>query len=146
MPVTNNSILIHKPIAAVFEYATTPGNWPKYHPNSLGVSGVTDRPVLVGDVTREHALLMGREGEGAWRVVGRDAPHMVKWTISNPGFKASLLYAFERKPGGTQFTRILAYNTPDLPDAVRARFEQFMADESEKAVQNLKRVLEEPAV
>lgn len=142
MPVTSNSILIHKPIATVFEYATTPGNWPQYHPNSLGVSGVTDRSVLVGDVTREHAILMGRAGEGDWRVVGRDAPHMVMWTISNPGFKASLLYAFERKPSGTQFTRILSYDTPDLPEATKAKFEQFMSDESEKAVQNLKKVLE----
>ena len=143
MSVTNNSILIHKPIVTVFNYATTPGNWPKYHPNSLGVSGVTDRSVLVGDVTREHAMLMGREGEGDWRVVGRDAPHMVQWTINNPGFKATLLYSFECKSGGTQFTRILSYQTPDLPDAVKTKFEQFMADESEKAVQNLKRVLED---
>jgi hypothetical protein len=142
MSRTSNSVFINRPILAVFEFATTPANWPRYHPNSLGVSGVTARPVRVGDVTREHARLMGRDGEGDWKVIGHDGPHQVMWTIDNPGFKATLTYAFERQDGGTQFTRILAYQTPELPEAAQAAFERFMAEESEKAVQNMKRVME----
>jgi uncharacterized protein YndB with AHSA1/START domain len=105
MSVTTNSILIDGPAEDVFTYATTPKHWPLYHPNSLGVSGVTDRPVQVGDVTRERASLMGHEGEGEWRVVERVAPHKVVWSIDNPNFKAHLMYMFEAQEGSTHFIR-----------------------------------------
>ena len=141
MSITTNMVLIHRPVDEVFTYATTPKHWPLYHPNSLGVSGVVDRPVQVGDVTRERANLMGREGEGDWRVVERQAPERVVWTIDNPGFEARLTYAFEARGGGTQFTRTLEYHVPFEGESL-GQFERFMHDESEKAVQNLKRVME----
>jgi polyketide cyclase/dehydrase/lipid transport protein len=163
MSTATNTVFINRALEDVFDFATTPKHWPQYHPNSLGVTGVTERSVLVGDVTRERANLMGRIGEGDWKVIERDAPHnpvassrapqggasgarardmgKVVWTIDNPGFKAQLTYAFAAKDGGTQFTRTLAYTVPFTGEQL-AQFEQFMHDESEKAVQNLKKVME----
>lgn len=141
MSITTNTVFINKPLDEVFTFATTPKHWPLYHPNSLGVSGVTDRSAEVGDVTRERANLAGNIGEGEWRVIARDAPHSVVWTIDNPNFKAHLTYAFEAKDNGTQFTRTLEYSVPFEGDMLK-QFEQYMHGESEKAVQNLKRVME----
>ncbi len=141
MAQTTNTVFINRRIEDVFTYATTPKHWPLYHPNSLGVSGVVDHPAQVGDVTRELANLMGREGEGEWRVVERHAPASIVWTIANPNFEAHLMYGFEPGEGGTQFTRTLAYSVPFEGELLQ-RFERFMQDESEKAVQNLKRVME----
>ena len=141
MSLSINTVFINRPIEEVFTFATTPKNWPRYHPNSLGVSGVTERSVQVGDVTRERASLMGRIGEGDWEVIRREEPHTVVWTIDNPNFKAHLMYGFEAKEGGTQFTRTLSYSVPFEGDTLQ-QFEQYMYGESEKAVQNLKRVME----
>ena len=30
---------ISRPVEEVFDYLTTPGNWPRWHPSSLAVSG-----------------------------------------------------------------------------------------------------------
>ena len=141
MSLTTNASLIHKPVAEVFAFAATPGNWPKYHPNSLGVTGVTERIVQVGDVSRERANLAGRIGEGDWLCTEVNAPNKVVWTINNPGFKAQLTYAFDPQDGGTRFTRTLIYTVPMTGDQL-AQFEQYMHGESEKAVQNLKRAME----
>ncbi|MBI1801625.1 MAG: SRPBCC family protein [Chloroflexi bacterium] len=138
-----NTVLINRPIEEVFNLATTPKNWPRYHPNSLGVSGVTERPVRVGDVTRERANLGGRIGEGDWKVVEHEPLRRVVWTIDNPGFEGRLIYAFEAQAATTRFTRDLEYQTPfDSQPETAAQFEQYMHGESEKAVQNLKRVME----
>ena len=40
------TIQIQTPIQRVFDYVTTPGNWPVWHPSSLGVSGATSMPSL----------------------------------------------------------------------------------------------------
>ena len=142
MSSTTNSSFINRPLQAVFDFATTHKHWPQYHPNSLGVSGVTERSVQVGDVTRERANLAGNVGEGDWLCVARLEPYQVVWTINNPGFKATLIYAFESEGEGTRFTRILAFHAPTMPEAARPQFAAYMQGESEKAVQNLKRIME----
>lgn len=43
------TIQIQTPIQRVFDYATTPGNRPDWHPSSLGVSGATDRSLEPGE-------------------------------------------------------------------------------------------------
>jgi uncharacterized protein YndB with AHSA1/START domain len=37
------AINIHRPIGAVFDYVTTPANWPAWHPASRAVSGSVAR-------------------------------------------------------------------------------------------------------
>lgn len=44
----HTSVLIRRPSAEVFDYVTTPANWPRWHPSSLAVSGATDHPLRVG--------------------------------------------------------------------------------------------------
>src|SRR5437867_6277649 len=43
------SIQIARPRDEVFAFVTTPGNWPKWHPSSLGVRGATDHSLAVGE-------------------------------------------------------------------------------------------------
>jgi uncharacterized protein YndB with AHSA1/START domain len=145
MSRTINTVHIARPLAVVFDYATTPKHWPQYHPNSLGVSGVTERPVQLGDVTRERASLMGREIEGDWKVVEHAPPQKVVWDIQSADGQSSmrLMYAFEEKDGGTQFTRDLEFHVAAIAGTpLEEVFANYMRGESEKAVQNLKKVME----
>jgi uncharacterized protein YndB with AHSA1/START domain len=43
------SATIRWPVEVVFDYITTPGHWPEWHPSSLGVSGATDHSLAVGE-------------------------------------------------------------------------------------------------
>jgi len=57
------SIQISARVEAVFDYATTPANAPKWHPTSLGVSGEIDHSVEKGErFTEELRVFAGAAG------------------------------------------------------------------------------------
>jgi uncharacterized protein YndB with AHSA1/START domain len=141
-----SSIVIARPPDAVFDYVTTPANWPKWHPASAAVSGATDHSLAPGEKVTEDFVVAGRKGRVVWTVRKRDAPR--EWIIKGDidGREAGVItYALTRVAEGTRFDRELVYGSPNLLFAVlnrvsvRARVEA----ESTQAVQNLKRLLEE---
>ena len=71
------TILIDVPIEKVFDYVTTPANWPKWHPSSLGVSGKTDRSLEPGEKVAEDYRVAGRRGRVVWTVREREAHRVV---------------------------------------------------------------------
>ena len=75
-----NSTLIERAPSEVYSYVTTPGNWPRWHPSSLAVSGATDHPLLVGEQVSEEFLVAGYQGTVVWTVVQRQAP--LRWAIA----------------------------------------------------------------
>ena len=88
-----NTIWIRAPIERVFDYVTTPGNWPVWHPSSLGVSGATDHSLDPGerivlppesehvDAEAELAVAIGAAGR---RVAENDALALVAgYTAAN---------------------------------------------------------------
>ena len=60
------TIQIQAPTERVFDYVTTPGNWPVWHPSSLGVSGATDHSLEPGERVTEGFLVAGRRGRVVW--------------------------------------------------------------------------------
>jgi uncharacterized protein YndB with AHSA1/START domain len=140
-----NSIDIQKPIDQVFNFVTTPENWPRWHPSSLKVTGATDRSLDVGEQVTEDYVVAGRRGRVVWMVRERLVPR--RWLIqaeTEDGGGGTVAYTLTPKDGGTFFEREFDYRTPGwlfrLLDgvAVRRRIER----ESEQALHNLKRVLE----
>lgn len=65
------STIIHRPIDLVFDYVTTPGNWPRWHPSSLAVTGATDHSLAVGEQLEETFRVAGRSGRVVWTVTER---------------------------------------------------------------------------
>jgi uncharacterized protein YndB with AHSA1/START domain len=55
-----NSIQIRQPIERVFDFITTPANWPQWHPASLSVSRNADHSLLEGEAVTEDISLAGR--------------------------------------------------------------------------------------
>jgi uncharacterized protein YndB with AHSA1/START domain len=64
----DKTIHIRKPVEQVFEFVTTPVNWPRWHPSSLAVSGAMDHSLEVGEQVTEEFLVAGRRGRVVWRV------------------------------------------------------------------------------
>jgi hypothetical protein len=133
----------------VFEFVTTAGNWPHWHPSSLGVSGAVDHSGQPGERITEKFLVAGRTGEVVWTVKERQAPR--RWVIDGVivGRRAggTITYSLTPREGGTFFEREFVYPLPNLLMAVmdalviRRRVEA----ESVEALRRLKQALESVA-
>jgi hypothetical protein len=102
--VTSTSI--HRSSAVVFDFVTTPGHWPAWHPSSLSVSGQTNHPLDVGERVTEAFRVAGRRGLVVWTVRARDNPR--KWSIDGEidgRFAGTVTYRLAPEATGTRFTR-----------------------------------------
>jgi uncharacterized protein YndB with AHSA1/START domain len=140
-----NSIQIRRPIEQVFDFITTPANWPQWHPASVSVGGNADHSLLPGEEVTENISVVGRPGLITWLVRERSAPH--RWVIDGTGkddSRATITYTLTPHPDGMTFERELVYTMPNALLAVldwliiRAR----MKTDSAEALRRLKRLLE----
>ncbi|MBK6972937.1 MAG: SRPBCC family protein [Sterolibacteriaceae bacterium] len=143
--VIRNEIRIARAAQDVFAFVTTPGNWPRWHPSSLAVSGATDHPLQVGEQVTEHFRVAGRRGRTVWTVTERTAP--LHWKIVGAGQEgghAWIAYTLTEQAGVTRFEREMRYRMPNLLaamlDPILTR--DKIAGESALAVERLKQVLE----
>lgn len=136
---------IRRPPEAVFDYVTTPANWPKWHPSSLGVSGATDHPLQVGEQTTEDFVVAGRRGQALWTVSAREAPRRWRIEATVEGRQAgSVTYTLGPGAEGTRFERELVYPSPNLLFALlnRLSVRDQVDAESREALRRLKERLE----
>jgi uncharacterized protein YndB with AHSA1/START domain len=139
------TIEIRAPIERVFDYATTAGNWPSWHPASRSVSGAIDHSAAQGERITEEIETGGRRWRAVWTVRERAPPH--RWVIegqAESGGSAAIAYRLTAHDGGTRFERALAYRMPNLWLAVLDRLfiRRRMAAESAEALRRLKLILE----
>lgn len=136
---------IQTPIEQVFDYVTTPGNWPAWHPSSLGVSGATDHSLEPDERVTEEFRVAGRRGRVVWTVQERDAPH--RWVIDGRvkgGGGGRITYTLTPHEGGTIFEREFVYtmSNPLLALLDRLVLCRRVEAESAEALRQLKDVLE----
>lgn len=140
-----NSIQINRPIERVFDFITTPANWPQWHPASVSVGGNAEHSLLPGEKITEEISVAGHRGQVAWLVRERSAPR--RWVIDGngkDGGRATITYTLSPHPDGTNFERELVYTMPNALLAVldwliiRSR----MKADSAEALRRLKRLLE----
>jgi len=74
-----STIRIHREIADVFDFFTTPANWRRWHPASISVAGATDPSLEAGEEVTEEIRAGSGKARAVWRVTARDAPHL--WRI-----------------------------------------------------------------
>jgi uncharacterized protein YndB with AHSA1/START domain len=140
-----STVRIHREIADVFDFFTTPKNWPRWHPASTSVAGATDHSLAIGEEVSEEFRVGGGKGRTVWRVTARDAPHM--WRIENtPAGDARFTITYRLRVDGkdTVFEREMQYRFNRLwlrvldPLFIR----RHMQRESQQALSNAKEILE----
>ncbi len=110
-----NTVTLRAPPQAVYDFVTTPANWPKWHPASLSVQGMTDHPLKVGEEVAEEFRLAGRHGILHWTVVEANPPY--EWRIEgevNRRPSGEVRYRISPDGTGTRFERDFVYRTPNL--------------------------------
>ena len=140
-----NSIQISRPIEQVFDFITTPANWPQWHPASMSVEGNARHSLLPGEEVTENVSVAGRRGQVTWLARERSAPR--RWAIDGSGKdggRATITYTLTENPDGTNFDRELVYT---MPNALLAVLDWFiirsrMRADSTEALRRLKRLLE----
>lgn len=142
--------LIHQPVQQVFDYVTTPENWPQWHPASLQVSGATDHPLTVGEQVTEAYRVAGRRGRVVWTV--RECVPRQRWIIEGQivgsAHGGTIVYRFSPSAGGTLFEREFTYT---LAGSFMRLFgwlvlQRRVQAESDEALRRLKDVLEQKKV
>jgi uncharacterized protein YndB with AHSA1/START domain len=137
-----NAATIEGPPEAVFDLVTTARFWPQWHPATTGVSGVTERPYLLGDRIVER----GRIGQGNFEVTWKVAEHVRsrRVVLQSESSPVQIIYSFSSRGNATEYTRELKYNVEDLksisPDSNEVN--RLMRLQSEQAVKQLKALVE----
>jgi uncharacterized protein YndB with AHSA1/START domain len=139
------TISIDEPAERLFEYVTTPGNWPEWHPSSLGVSGATDHSLEPGEKVSEEYSVAGRRGRVLWTVREREAPR--RWVIDGEvegGGEGTITYTLTPDDGGTLFERDFVYAMPNVLLALLDRLvlRRRVEAESAEALRRLKATVE----
>ena len=140
-----SAIEIDAPMERVFDYATTPGNWPRWHPASSSVAGASGHSAEPGQRITEEIQTGGRAWRAVWTVRERATPH--RWVIDGAaegGGSATLSYRLTPTSSGTRFERELVYRMPSswLGLLDRLVIHRRMAAELAKALRQLKQILE----
>lgn len=139
-----SAVVVNRPIETVFDYVTTPANWPDWHPASRGVSGATDHSLDVGEEVGESFVAAGRPGDCVWKVTRREPPNLWAITTRVGDMGADITYRLTAEAGATRFERTMDYWTSGvmlglLDIAVMRRRNRA---ESEQALLQLKARLE----
>lgn len=137
-------VLIGRPAAAVFEFASTAALWDSWHPATERVAAPL-RPLTVGDRAVESIRVGRRRFSATWTVLACEAPAL--WVIAASPPEGDARIAYELRADGPQLTRFfrtLDYRSRRWPwtllDANVTR--AMLARQSERALERLKRVLE----
>jgi uncharacterized protein YndB with AHSA1/START domain len=143
----HDEIIIDRPVETVFDYVTTPGNWPHWHPSSLSVAGSTGHSLEVGEQVTEDFRVAGRQGQVVWTVTQREAPRrwIIEGQIVGRGAGGTVAYTLTPAGSGTRFVREFSYPTRGLWFRLLnwLLIRQRIAGESTTAVRRLKETLEQ---
>jgi hypothetical protein len=140
MPTIVSSIDITGQPEAVFDLVTTASHWPAWHPATVGVGGMTERPFVLGDIVEERARIGGRVYEGAWTVVEHERPRRA--LLRGGSGRISIAYLFEPRGDGVSFRRELTYDDGLFGAAGPTALEDQMRHESDEALRRLKALIE----
>lgn len=100
---------------AVYDYVTRPARWKEWHPASLGAQEHAAESLAAGARFEEDILSAGIKRHLRWTV--EEAEPGVRWAASavmDDGSTVHLLYRFEGRNTGMNFTRTLRYHVKPL--------------------------------
>ena len=137
-------IEIDCPARQVFDYVTTPALWHTWHPATVEVRDVPQRPLTTGETMLELIAVAGRRDQALWAVEACESPQ--HWVIATDTGKGSAHIDYRVIPttAGCRFLRSLKFRSKRWPwralDSTLMRW--ILERQSAQALSNLKQVLE----
>jgi hypothetical protein len=128
----------------VFDYVTTAALWHQWHPATVEVRNVPDRPLTIGETMLESIAIAGRRDQALWTVVSCLPPQCWEIATDTRNGAARITYTLTTMHNGCRFHRRLKYRSKRwlwrLFDSTLIR--RVLVRQSHEALQNLKRILE----
>jgi hypothetical protein len=142
MATVINTILIQGAVAAVFDLVTTTRFWTQWHPATIGVGGVTERPFQLGDQIRERAQIGAHTYEGIWTVIDHERPLRARLRAGSG--RIHIGYTFAQAGEEVRLTRTLEFFAEDFRASVSdiSKIEPLMDSQSEQALHKIKALVE----
>jgi hypothetical protein len=141
-----STVRIHREVADVFAFFTTPKNWPRWHPASISVAGATDHSLAAGEEVTEELRMGAGKGRVVWRVTESNAPSLwrIEGTPESGDARVTIAYSLRMDGQDTVFERNMDYQFNRLwlrvLDLLFIR--RHMEQESQEALSNAKQILE----
>ena len=141
-----STVRIHREIADVFAFFTTPKNWPRWHPASISVAGATDHSLAIGEEVTEEFRMGSGKGRPVWRVTESKAPYLWRFegAPASGDARVTITYSLRMDGQDTVFERNMHYQFNRLwlrvLDLLFIR--RHMERESQQALSNAKQILE----
>ena len=135
---------IGRPPSQVFDYVSTPALWHTWHPATVEVRNVPNRPLTRGETALELIAVAGRRDNALWTVLACAAP--ARWEIGTDAANGAAHITYEITPtaAGCRFRRTLEFHSKRWPwrllDSTLTRW--ILDRQSSQALRNLKRLLE----
>jgi uncharacterized protein YndB with AHSA1/START domain len=140
-----NAIVVACSVERVFDYATTPAQWPQWHPSSLKLYGDAAHSLERGEKFEEDVRAGGRKGHLKWNVLERKpAQQWIAEAQVDNGASLVLTYKVSAHEGGCLFERELSYQLPNafLRVLNKLILQRRIERESAESLAHLKAVLE----
>jgi uncharacterized protein YndB with AHSA1/START domain len=137
-----NTVTINAAPEAAFDLITTARFWPQWHPATLAVGGVVERPYGLGDRISEQGRIGHLNFQVVWKVAEYRRPVLV--VLQAETSPTRITYALQAQDGSTVFTRSLEYRLEQSSTSTITPedLERLMQVQSAQAVNQLKALVE----
>jgi uncharacterized protein YndB with AHSA1/START domain len=140
----DTEIDIARPQQKVFDYVTTPALWHTWHPATVEVREVPNRPLITGETMLELIAVAGRSEQARWTVIACLPPRSWEIATDTASGTARIAYTIVAIESGCRFHRTLEFRSKRWPwrllDSTLTR--SILVRQSARALRNLKTVLE----
>jgi hypothetical protein len=128
----------------VFDFVSTPALWHTWHPATVEVRNVPNRPLGTGETMLELIAVAGRRDEALWTVLACTPPQLWEIATDTAYGAARIVYRITPTAAGCRFHRTLEFRSKRWPwrmlDSTLLRW--MLVRQSSRALYRLKQVLE----
>lgn len=135
---------IGRPPRQVFDYVSTPALWHTWHPATVEVRDVPNRPLTTGETMLELIAVAGRREQLLWTVLACAPSQLWEIATDSANGVAHIVYRITPTAAGCRFHRTLEFRSKRWPwrmlDSTVTRW--ILDRQSSRALFTLKQVLE----
>ncbi len=138
----SDSVEINRPAGEVFAYLIDVSNDSKWQKGLAEAKFTSEGPVAVGATGVHRAKVMGMTIEVGWQLTEYEEFRRTGWKFMSGPFTGNESYTLEFAPGGTKFLHAAELRPKGLLRLLTPIAGGMFAKQSQKNLQNLKRILE----